>query len=70
MKEIYLLEDIIMIANYRNWKTADGDHKADKLIKEIEAGKYGHTNSVWAQAKDATKYLGIQIGVFNDPFSP
>lgn len=58
MREINLLEDIIKYAKFKAWDSYIGDKKADDIMDEIHAGKYGNKKSgMWIQAKNAIDRL-------------
>jgi hypothetical protein len=51
--DILLLADVFEIAKYLAWQSEIGDKKAQDIIAEIHARKYGCGSGVWVQASGA-----------------
>ena len=52
-----LLSDIISYGVYKSWGNASGDKQARAIMNDIHAGKYGSTQGIWPQARNAINKL-------------
>jgi len=61
--KILLLAAVAKIAKYLAWQSEIGDQKAQVVMNEIQAGKYGSQSGVWVQTDEALEHIAAYAGV-------
>ena len=63
IKSTNLIEDVIQITKYLLWDTDIGNTKAQNVINDIHAGKYGSREGIWPQVEKAINIIKANLEV-------